>query len=267
MVLPPDRMDLVVPVREGATHESLRYALRSWAANLPHRKVWLVGHKPAWAAGIEHIPTLQRGRTKYKNTTSAVRAVCEHPDVTSTFILCNDDFFVMKPLPDGMPVLHRGPVADVEKYYTSRARGQYLRGLQETRDLLVSLGHTNPTSYELHVPLPVEKKGMLAALDLGRDLAVLHKRTAYGVLNEIGGRRVRDVKIMTRAPRGFSSKSQLLSTMPDSFTNGAVGRFIRQAFDAPSPYERRAARTRVGAARPAAPRAGGRARPVAGRRR
>lgn len=264
MVLPPDRMDLVVPVREGATHESLRYALRSWAAHLPHRKVWLVGHKSAWATGVEHIPTVQRGRTKYKNTTSAVRAVCEHPGVSSTFVLCNDDFFVMSPLPGGMPVLHRGPVADVERYYAVRAPGQYLRGLRETRDLLVSLGHPNPNSYELHVPLPVDKEGMLAALDVGRDLAVLHKRTAYGVLTGIGGARIRDVKVMTRLPRGFSPASTFLSTMPDSFTNGAVGRFIRQAFGDPSPYERRAAR--AGAARAAAPRTGGRARPVAGRR-
>src|SRR5690606_41501940 len=40
---------IVVPVREGPVNEQLRYALRSWTANLPHRQVWLVGGRPTWA--------------------------------------------------------------------------------------------------------------------------------------------------------------------------------------------------------------------------
>ncbi|MGJ3558831.1 hypothetical protein ACR6C2_07580 [Streptomyces sp. INA 01156] len=63
--------------------------------------------------------------------------------------------------------------------------------MQETRDLLVDQGCPDPLSYELHVPLPVEKTPMLHALDTGRHLDVLHKRTAYGNLAEIGGSRSR----------------------------------------------------------------------------
>ncbi|MGC5412576.1 hypothetical protein ACPXCX_54350, partial [Streptomyces sp. DT225] len=77
---------------------------------------------------------------------------------------------------DEMPVLHRGPVRGVEAYYATRGNGSYLQGLRETRDLLVGLGHRDPLSYELHVPLPVTKAGMLHALDIGRHLPVLHKR-------------------------------------------------------------------------------------------
>ncbi|MGW4731839.1 hypothetical protein ACWEQC_22195 [Streptomyces shenzhenensis] len=230
-------MDIVVPVREGAANESLRYALRSWAANLPHRRVWLVGYRPPWATGVEHIRTHQAGKTKYKNTTAALRTVCEHPDVSETFLYCNDDFFVMRKQKI-MPVFHRGPVREVEAYYATRGNGSYLRGLRETRDLLVSLGHTEPLSYELHVPLPVTKAGMLHALDIGGHLDVLHKRTAYGVLAGIGGTRMRDVKVLQRGPR-FDTAGAFLSTMPDSFTNGTVGRHIRTSFRRPSPYETR----------------------------
>ena len=232
MSTPPD---IVVPVREGAANEQLRYALRSWAAHLPHRRVWIVGYRPRWAAGVGHIRTRQTG-TKYQNTTLAVRLACEDDDITDTFLLANDDMFVMQPT-DTMPVLHRGPVRKVEEYYAARANGAYLRGLRETRDLLVELGHPEPLSYELHVPMPVEKAGMLAALDAGRHLDVVHKRTLYGNLAQLGGEQIRDVKVLHRAPRGYGPNSRFLSTMPDSFVAGHVGQFIRRAFPRPCRYE------------------------------
>lgn len=228
--------DLVVPVRQGAVNEPLRYALRTWAANLPHRKVWIVGHRLPWLAGVEHIPTVQRGLSKYTATTLAVRKACEHPDVSSTFLLCNDDFFVMEPIAGGMPVLHRGLMRDVEAYYASRASGSYLRGMRETRDLLASLGVDDPISYELHVPMPVDKVGMLGALDLGRDLTVLHKRTMYGNLARLGGEQISDVKVLHRGPT--LPPGPFLSTMPDSFASGFVGQRIRRAFPKPCRYER-----------------------------
>ncbi|MFJ1695657.1 hypothetical protein ACIOHC_10980 [Streptomyces sp. NPDC088252] len=228
--------DIVVPVREGAANTQLRYALRSWAANLPHRRVWLIGYRPAWVADVEHLPTRQSG-TKYQNTTVAMRAACEHPDVTDRFLLCNDDFFVMQ-AQESMPVLHRGPVREVERYYETRNSGKYLRGMQETRALLESLGHSDPLSYELHVPLLVDKAGMLDALDAGQRLDVVHKRTLYGNLAGLGGDRIDDVKVLTRSPR-FPAESPYLSTMPDSFAHGRVGWFIRGQFHEPCRYEAR----------------------------
>ncbi|WP_203233648.1 hypothetical protein [Streptomyces niveus] len=170
-----DAPDIVVPVREGAVNEQLRYAVRSWAAHLPHGQVWVVGHRPSWLGGVRHLPTRQAG-TKYQNTTAAVRAACAHPEVSDRFLLCNDDMFVMRQVTE-MPVLRRGPVRDVEAYYTVRASGKYLRGMRETTELLATLGHRDPLSYELHVPLPTAKAGMLAALDAARHLDVVHKRT------------------------------------------------------------------------------------------
>ncbi|MFI7467419.1 hypothetical protein [Nonomuraea sp. NPDC049646] len=232
--------DLVIPVRQGQFNEQLRYALRSMDAHLPHRRVWIVGHRPAWLTGAEHIPTEQRG-SKYANTTAAVRAACEHDGVAERFLLCNDDFFIMRPHPEGMPVLHRGPVRQVEEYYAARASGAYLRGMRETRELLAELGHPEPLSYELHVPLPVDKTGMLHALDAGRGLDVLHKRTLYGNLAGLGGRQADDVKVLVRGPK-FPRDSHWLSTMPDTFASGHVGAFIRERFPHPSRYEARGRR-------------------------
>ncbi|MGW2640065.1 hypothetical protein [Streptomyces sp. NPDC001348] len=227
-------LDLVVPVREGANNEQLRYALRSWAANLPHRHVWIVGFRPWWAAGARHIRTWQRGNPGYVNTTAAMRAACEHPEVSDLFIWCNDDFFVMRPQPEQLPVFHRGPVRELEAQFGPRSN-PYLAEMRKTREFLAGLGHDDPVSYELHVPLPVEKTGMLLAFDAapGHDA---HKRTVYGVLNGVGGTRMADVKVQRRGPQ-FDTGSAFLSTMPDAFANGAAGRFIRAAFPEPSPYE------------------------------
>lgn len=233
-----EALDLVLPLREEPANQKLRYALRSWTAYLPHGRLWVVGHRLPWLDGVEHIPTRQGG-TKWKNTTAAVRAVCEHPEVSRRWLLCNDDFFVMQPLPDGMPALHRGPVADVERDYASRVSGRYLDGMRETGALLADLGHPAPLSYELHVPMVIDSDGMLDALDLGSHLDVLHKRTLYGNLAGVGGEQIEDVKIMHRAPRGYGPHSQFLSTMPDAFTNGHVGQFIRSRFPEPCRYEAR----------------------------
>lgn len=242
--------DIVVPVREGPANQQLRYALRSWAVHVPHRRVWIVGHRPPWVAdNVGHIPTQQAGKTKYKNTTTAVRAACLHPAVSQSFLLCNDDFFIMKKL-RAMPVLHRGPVAEVERYYAARASGAYLRGMRETRELLESLGVNEPLSYELHVPLPVDKTGMLAALDRARHLDVVHKRTLYGNLAGLSGRRIRDVKIMNRGGN-FARDGAFLSTMLDSFAHGLVGAHIRRSFPRPGPYEKPGVRVPAAAARPA----------------
>ncbi|WP_328434585.1 hypothetical protein [Streptomyces sp. NBC_00425] len=234
----PGDMDIVVPVREEATNQQLRYALRSWCESLPHRKVWVVGYRHDWLADdVGHIPIWQTG-SKFENTTVAMRAACAHPEVSDRFVWCNDDTFTMGPLPDGMPVLHRGLVADVEKHYEARGYGAYLRGMRETRTVLAELGHPEPLSYELHVPMPVDKAGMVAALDQAPQLDGMHKRTLYGNLAGLGGEQIGDVKVAHRGPRGFGPESLFLSTMPDSFTNGHVGRFIRAAFPLPCRYER-----------------------------
>lgn len=228
--------DIVVPVREGSHNEQLRFALRSWVAHLPHRHVWIVGYRPWWAAGTHHIPTHQRTSPAYVNTTTAMRAACEHPEVSDPFLWANDDFFVMHPQAAPFPVFHRGPVREVFGQYGARSSA-YVGAMRETHAFLVGLGHEDPTSFELHVPLPVRKEGMLRALDVGEGHDV-HKRTVYGVLNGVDGTRMADVKVARRGPQ-FDTASPFLSTMPDSFHNGAVGRHIRGAFPQPCPYEGR----------------------------
>lgn len=228
--------DLVVPVREAATNEQLRWALRSWSANLPHRRIWTVGYRLHWLADeAGHIPMRQHG-TSYANTTAAMRAALDHPGVSDPFVWCNDDTFVMRRQTDGMPVLHRGPMRELVAARVGQT-GPYVDELAHTYAWLGSRGYDEPLSYDVHAPMPVDKAGMTRALDEapGHDA---HKRTVYGVLSGLTGERVQDVKIAYRAPRGYGPDTPFLSTMPDAFANGHVGEFIRGAFPEPCRYER-----------------------------
>lgn len=233
-------MDIVIPVRVGQRNDDLRYALRSYVAHLPHERVWLVGHKPSWFRG-DHIPTRQ-GPSKYANTTAAVRAACEHPGLSDPFLLSNDDIFAMSAQPDPLPAYHRGLITGVEAYYAKRPKGRYYHGMVATRRLLESMGYGRPLSYELHVPIVVHKAAMLEALEAGRKLPVLHKRSMYGNLAGLGGTRLRDPKVLSNAENAYNPDAEWLSTTAASFGRGAVGRHIRARFPRPCHYEGRVSR-------------------------
>jgi hypothetical protein len=227
--------DLVIPVRPGESNQELRYALRSFAQNLPHRRIVIAGYKPSWLRNVLHIPVRQRP-SKYASSTANLLAACRHAEVSDDFLLCNDDFYVLAPI-EQMPVYHRGPVSAIEAYYRTRANGAYLQGMRATRDLLVKLGHDNPISYELHVPMPMNKHRFLEIYRLGKHIPVLHKRTLYGNVAGLGGTRLRDPKVVSRTER-FGKNAVFLSTMDSSWL-GPVGAHIRAAFPRPCRYEGR----------------------------
>lgn len=230
-------MDVVCPVRAGSGHEELRYALRSWAAHLPHARVWLVGHRPHWASDqVGHIPTVQGG-DPWVNTSVAMVAACAHPEVSGSFIWCDDDNFVMHPVA-GLTLAHRGPLVEHAASRASPSAGvdAYARQLVDAAALLDSLD-VPALSYELHRPMVVDKAGMRAALVLSPGLGAA-KRSVYGNLSGEVGEQVSDVKVNWRTPRGYNHDTVFLSTAPDAFAHGHVGTFIRGRFPERCRYEK-----------------------------
>lgn len=231
---------LVVPVRAAASNEWLRYALRSWCINLPHAAVWLVGHRPHWVDGVGHIPTNQVGLSPWEATSVAMRAACEHPEIPDEFVWVDDDMFAVRPV-EQVPVLHRGRlrnVADGRARSAARTVDQYGPQLSGALERLEQLGYADPLCHELHVPLVVRREPMLEALEVaaGVDAA---KRSIYAAVAGLEGEQVPDVKVSWRAPRGYGPQSVFVSTAPDAFTNGHVGRWIRQMFPGRCQYEKR----------------------------
>ena len=219
--------DIVYVVRYSRQSEELRYSLRS-LANLPHGRVWIAGHMPEWATGVEHIRT-NRKPGSHVDAKTNLRAACEHPGVSETFIYMNDDFFVMQPH-EQLPVMHRGPIAKVVGMATA-----YQRAIQKGMAILQAKGIAEPLMYDLHAPMTVTKSGMLEALDIARSDFSLHERTLFGNLQGVGGVKAHNHKVY-RQDRGWSSWP-FLSTNDNTFRREQVGEFIRARFPDQSPYE------------------------------
>lgn len=231
-------MDVVYIVKPSNANEELRHSLRSVAANLPHRRVVIAGHKPVWAKGVLHIPTLQNSPSKYLNAEENWQAAMNHPGVSDDFILFNDDFFVMKPITE-IPAAHRGDLDDVIEYYSTMPSA-YLSNMQATKEVLERLAFTDLKSYALHIPMVMNKerrKILQAIITLVNPMHLdTQMRTLYGNFWRVGGKQMDDVKV-NKPGEKFNPKSTFLSTSDQSFRAGEVGRFIRERFNEKCKYE------------------------------
>lgn len=222
-------LDIVYVCRHGEDNEELRYSLRS-LANLPHDRVWIAGGCPSWVQGVNRIPVAPM-RHKHDHALASLVAALNHPDVSDPFLMFNDDFYVMRPM-ERMPVLHEGPLQEVIE---AHAKGSaYRNAMEKTASLL----DADALGYEIHAPMEMDKLGMLLVLSLGQGIKGFQYRTAYGNLERLGGTQCSDVKVY-RSDRGKPYKEwALLSTSDRTFKYHPVGKYIRESFPEPSPYER-----------------------------
>jgi hypothetical protein len=101
-------MDLVYICRDG-DNEELRYSIRSAVANLPHDNIWIVGGKPDWYTG-NFIRTKQNG-LKFDNARNNLNTACRKYEISSDFVLMNDDFYFMDKI-DKIEMFHGGRLID-----------------------------------------------------------------------------------------------------------------------------------------------------------
>lgn len=223
-------MDAVYLVREGDNPE-LRYSLRS-LRNVPHGRVWIVGHKPSWVRNVGHLQTRQ-GRDRYENTLKAVHTACTHPDISEDFQLWNDDFYALEPTE--IPTWHLGPL-DVSRIRSGNGP-THQGGMLYTYRLLRKWGVDPVLDYAIHVPMVVNREKMIAALrKAGTGIRALHRRTLYGNLYQVGGEQVEDVVVPNR--RAVWKEGAVWASSNDrTFNEGAFGKAIRDLFPDPSPYE------------------------------
>lgn len=224
-------MDVVYPVRPGDANDELRYSLRS-LANIPHGRVWIVGYKPTWVTGVEHIDGNQFG--PHANVYENIRAAMNCPDVSDEVIIFNDDFFVTERIAE-IPRLYRSTLAEhIALPRVQRNRGWWLDSLNATLVCLQVHGITDPLSYELHVPVVVNKRKMADTLAAFAQVTPVNPpqwRTLYGNLYAAGGTRQADVKQYGAG----EMKRPFHSTDDRSFVHYRNG--LDYLFRAPSPYE------------------------------
>lgn len=225
-------MDYVYVVKETPTSGSatleLRYSLRS-LSNLPRGEVFIAGFKPTWLRNVTHIPTVQRG-TKFLNAYNNLVAALSH--VGETFVLMNDDFFVMKPLSE-VPVLHREKWGSSENLSRS---GPYQQAKSNVGKLLKKHGIAEVTSYELHVPMVYNRDLLKDTVEKAKGTVVAgYQRTLYGNLNRIGGTFMSDCKVSSNRLDWLDWP--FVSTSDRAFVGGKVGAVLKKRFPEPSIYE------------------------------
>lgn len=227
-------IDVIYPVRPGDHNPELRYSLRALETNHPnHGDVWIVGHKPDWLTGIGYIPGNNNHHTRGNLWTNLI-AACEHPAISEEIVIMNDDFFITEPI-DEIPTLYRGPLVEHLGLPRVQRGEQWWRdSLRATLAVLQALGHSQPASYELHVPFRANKAAMLDTLQRFAGVTPENPpqwRTLHGNLHNIGGQQHSDGKAYRSGP----------ITRPFHSTDDRTWRYfanqLRDMFPQPSRYE------------------------------
>lgn len=226
--------DVAYIVRPGDNNDELRYSLRT-LANLPHHRVWIAGHKPAWVTGVEHIPTVQ-GADKWRNAWGNLRALAEHPDVGPDLVLMNDDFYILRPV-DRVEHMHLGRLtevlADRQRRHPSKV---YTCSLERTLNYLRTRGAWEPNAYTAHVPMPLDRPRLLATLDeIESHAGTMSWRTVYGNTNKCGGRQIADVKVVRAGDRARVMSGRFASSLDSAWS--LLAQDLARRFPTRSPYE------------------------------
>lgn len=229
--------DIVYPVRPGDKNDELRWSLRCLEVNFPnHGQVWVVGHLPSWCINVQHIHG-NTGKTEGANVYTNILKAVQNTDMATQLVLMNDDFFITKPINE-IPVLYRGPLqAHLKLNSVARQpNNRWAKSLRTTLIVLQAVGFPDPMSYELHVPMPVDRQAMADTLSRFTSITPSEPpqwRSLYGNINHIGGEEFPDCKAYGERAIGT----------PFHSTNDTSWRHFRTKFAAqypkPSRYEKK----------------------------
>ena len=209
-------MDLVYICRDGE-NEELRYSIRSAVKNLPHDKIWVVGGKPDWYTG--NYIKVDQGRAKYTNARNSLKAICDSEEISESFILMNDDFYIINKV-ESVPYMYAGTLDDKIKQREDIFNGNtYTTLLRNTLGYLSRKKINVALDYELHVPMVMEKRRLSKVLKLSGLW-----RSVYGNVFNVGGVKIRDVKVYDKKDKFYINSYDInnleldyLSSNDDSF--------------------------------------------------
>lgn len=209
-------MDVVYLVRPGDRNDELRHSLRS-LVNLPVARVWMVGHRPSWVRDVEHIAGNRHGEVKARNVYDNLLLACSHPDMPERFVVMNDDFYILAPAePLDIAARWRRSLAD---HIAGVPVSEWRSGLVAAQRWLRSQGVKEPLSYELHIPVTVDRGRLLKVLEEASPVRGVPPqwRTLYGNTWPIAGMQMADVKVkrgMKALPTPFVSSSDRSWRLP-----------------------------------------------------
>ena len=149
-------IDVVIPLGNGSQWQNneLRYALRSIQRFLRnYRKVYIIGHRPAWLTDqVIHIP-FEDKRGHERNIMEKVLHACKYPQLSDKFLFMNDDHYLVSYF--DAPKFPNYYFNSIE-FKLTNCRGGYA---ETVRNTLFSLkARKLPHSfYDVHTPIIYDK--------------------------------------------------------------------------------------------------------------
>ncbi len=237
------KYDIVYFVKDCTINEELRYSLRSIEKNFKYRDVWFYGGCPVNLKPDHHVAVAQNEPSKWERVRAMMMKACENDKITEDFWLFNDDFFVLRPVPEDIPPYYNGSVykqiVKVENRH-GMVINDYTKRLRHLCQTLERAGK-DCKNYGVHKPMLINRKKMLEVLKMFPDEPM--NRALYGNYWDIGGVRRKDMKIRVNSyPKmdEVKTKWEFVSTSDDSFREGEVGKYIRGKFNKISRFEKEA---------------------------
>jgi hypothetical protein len=230
-------MDFVYICKEGI-NEELKYSIRSVIESFPDSNIWVVGGKPDWYVG--NYINVEQKESKYKNAVENLKTISTSDQISESFVLMNDDFYIIKKI-NKIENFHGGYLLNkINLYQKLNGNSQYTRKLSGTYKKLKALGFENPLDYELHVPMIMEKEKLKIILEL---IDQFLWRSIYGNKFEVGGTEMQDVKVYTTGPLVLKSynlniDSHTYLSSSDSSFNNIFNKILKDKFNKKTKFEK-----------------------------
>jgi hypothetical protein len=230
-------MDFVYICKDGI-NEELRYSIRSVVESFPDSNIWVVGGKPDWYIG-NYIKVDQK-LTKYKNAFYNLKSITESNEISESFVLMNDDFYIIKKI-DSIDNYHGGSLLEkINLYQKINSNSGYTRKLLATYKKVLSLGIEDALDYELHVPMMMEKEKLKEVL---KNQDQFLWRSVYGNLFNVGGKEMQDVKVYTKGPLVLKSynlnrENHIYLSSADTSFDLILDNILRSQFITKTKYEK-----------------------------
>lgn len=234
----PGNYDIVYFLKEDKVNEELRYSLRSIENNFQFRNVIFYGGCPEGIKPDKHFKRSQSEPSKWERVRASIKACCLNPEISDSFWLFNDDFFIMRPMREDMPAQYNGDLRSHIEKVKARHGGQDMDWTVRLRHLCETLegAGKDTKNYAVHKPILINKSKALEVLDKFPDEPMF--RGLYGNYWDIGGVSNHDMKVLLKDyPVEKFKDWEFLSTQDDSFRDGIVGRYIRDKFTEKSRFE------------------------------
>ena len=236
---PNGKYDIVYFLKNSPTNEELKYSLRSVEENWQYNKVWFYGGCPNDLKPDEYVYANQMALSKWQRVRDMLYEACQNDEITEDFWLFNDDFFILRKKNENMPPQYNKTLEDRIKKIEKRHNGptEYTRRLKHLVKTLKTASK-GTLDYAVHKPILINRKRMLEVLNKFPNEPM--SRALYGNYYEIGGvsRHDMKIKILNYKKMGDVMNSwDFVSTSDTSFSNGNIGRYLKDRFQEKSRFE------------------------------